>query len=406
VCLWRKNKPTVRKRTKPRLLQIVGSSKFGGDSVLILELARAAEANGYEVDILATDPRFQELIRAQGVGLVDLDVIRRDIRPIWDLRGLVRLARFLRASSYSLVHTHTSKPGIVGRLAATMSDVPARIHTVHLFPFHEESGPWPTRTYVAAERLAARWCDRIITVSEFHRDWASLLGIGKPGQVKAIPNGVPTERVDSRRSREEVRAELGVQRDFVVLSNGRLAEQKGLEYLVRAAPLLVKATPPITILLAGEGPLRQSLSALAKQLGVTDRVKFTGFRSDVGDLLAAADLVALPSLWEGLSISLLEAMAAGKAIVTTSIGSNREVTRDGAAAVLIQPKDPPALATAIRSLANDSERRKSLGRRAREEQQARYTLDRMLDAYLAEYDELLSTHQRRVGLTRSVGAGP
>jgi glycosyltransferase involved in cell wall biosynthesis len=111
-------------------------------------------------------------------------------------------------------------------------------------------------------------------------------------------------------------------------------------------------------------------------------------------------------LWEGLSISLLEAMAAGKAIVTTSIGSNREVTRDGAAAVLIQPKDPPALATAIRSLANDSERRKSLGRRAREEQQARYTLDRMLDAYLAEYDELLSTHQRRVGLTRSVGAGP
>ncbi|HLE98704.1 MAG TPA: glycosyltransferase family 4 protein, partial [Gaiellaceae bacterium] len=362
---------------------------FGGDCVLMLELGRAAQERGFDVDVLATDPHFQEMIRSEGLGLVDLDVIRREIRPLWDLRGLLRLRRFLARSPYAIVHTHTTKPGIVGTLAARRAGVPAVMHTVHLFPFHEETGRLVTGAYVAIERLAARWCDRIVTVSESQRDWALRTGIGRPGQVVAIPNGVPADRAKPRRSREDVRAALGLRdHELMILSTGRLAEQKGLEYLIRAAALLRNDLQDARILLAGDGPLRDKLAKLVSSLELDDRVVLLGRRSDVGDLLVASDLVVLPSLWEGLSISLLEAMAAGRPVITTSIASNREVTNDGEAAVLVPPKDVVSLAAAIRSLAADPTRQQELAKRGQEVQRERYGLQRMLDVYMAEYERL------------------
>jgi glycosyltransferase involved in cell wall biosynthesis len=263
------------------------------------------------------------------------------------------------------------------------------MHTVHLFPFHEETGRLVTTAYVGAERLAARWCDRIVTVSEFQRDWALRVGIGSPEQVIAIPNGVPSDRVEARRSRAEVRAELGIGDAFMILSTGRLAEQKGLEYLIRAAALLRRGMPAARIVLAGDGPLGRELAELVASLGLEDAVALLGHRSDIGDLLAASDLVVLPSLWEGLSISLLEAMAAARPVVTTSIGSNREVTNDGEAAVLVPPKDPESLAAAIRSIATDEAYRQALGMKGQQVQRERYTVSRMLDAYMGEYERLL-----------------
>jgi glycosyltransferase involved in cell wall biosynthesis len=380
----------------------MGGSKFGGDSVLVLEMARDARERGFEVDILATDPHFQDLIRAAGIGLVDLDVIRREIRPLWDTRGLRRLTRFLRESSYTIVHTHTSKPGVIGRLAATRAGVPVVVHTVHGFGFHEETGVVETAAYRTIERTAARWCDRIVTVSEFHRQWALRAGIGTPEQIVAIPNGVPSERAQASRARSEVRCELGLTERLMILSTGRLAEQKGLEYLIRAAPLLRRTRPDARILLAGDGPLKAELTRLVNRLGVGDLVRVLGFRADVADLLDAADLVVLPSLWEGLSISLLEAMAAGKPVITTTIGSNREVTNDGEAALLVPPKNAHAIAEAILALADDPLRRSELARAGREVQAQQYTIGRMLDAYADQYELLL--RRKRVPVTAAVRA--
>jgi glycosyltransferase involved in cell wall biosynthesis len=372
----------------PRLLHIKGAG-FGGDSVLIVELGRAAQEQGFHVDVLAADRRFQELILEAGLGLVDLDVIRREIRPLQDARALGALTRLFSRSGYTIVHTHTSKPGVLGRLAARRAGVPAIIHTPHLFPFHEESGRLATAAYVRCERVAARWCDRIVTVSDFHREWALRLGIGRPGQVISIPNGVPPDRVVSRRSREEVRRALGVGDRFMVLTSGRLAPQKGVEYLVRAAPRVRDSVPGVRIVVVGDGPLEQQLSRLAVELGLEDTVQLLGFRSDMAELLGASDLVVLPSLWEGLSISLLEAMAAAKPIVTTTLGSNREVTDDGRAARLVAPKDVEGLAAAIVALEASPDERDELGRKAHEIQRERYSIQRMLDAYLAEYERLL-----------------
>ena len=176
----------------------------------MLELGRAAQERGFEVDVLAIDPHFQASIRGAGLGLVDLDVIRREIRPVWDARGLMRLTSFLSRSGYSIVHTHTTKPGIVGTLAARLGGVPSVMHTVHLFPFHEETGRATATAYVTIERLAARWCDRLVTVGDFQRQWALDRGIGRPEQVVSIPNGVLDERASASRAPAEIRAELGI----------------------------------------------------------------------------------------------------------------------------------------------------------------------------------------------------
>jgi glycosyltransferase involved in cell wall biosynthesis len=324
------------------------------------------------------------------LGLVDLDVIRREIRPVWDLRGLARLRRFLLGRPYQIVHTHTSKAGFVGRLAARLAGVPVIVHTAHGFAFHEASPAAPRIVYSALERIASHWCDRIVTVSEFHRAWAIELGMSKPQRIVAIPNGI----ADIARTRQaalgELRREMGAEPDdFVILSMARLAPDKGLEYLIEAASILPHTGRRLQFVIAGDGPHRGHLERLAATLGVSGRVKFLGFREDVADLLAASDLIALPSLREGLSIALLEAMAAARPIVATSIGSQREVAAHAEMAVLVPPADALTLSQSILHLVADPALRERLAANARAVYESRYTEARMLHSYRRLYLDLV-----------------
>jgi len=387
--------PIVEKRK--RVLHIVGDSKFGGGAAVILRLAEMAQNDGHDVDILSTDAEMREVFARHGVGLVYLDCIWRNIRPWRDLNGLLRLMRFLRASDYDLVHTHTSKGGFVGRIAARLAGIPHIIHTVHGFAFHEESSRTEIRLWSALERLASHACDQIVTVSEHHRGWALRLGIGRPDRIHAIPNGLNSNRVVSQSTVASVRASIGVEpQDLLLLSTGRLARQKGLNDLIAAAPILTtQLKQPFKVVIAGDGPLRSRLEAQAAELGLKENVLFLGFRQDLGDLLAAADVVVLPSLWEGLSISLLEAMAAGKAIVTTTIGSNCEATHQGDAALLVPPHDPRALAVAIETLATNHELAKAKGNVARHIYETCYTPERMMEGYRLLYRQSPNKHPNK-----------
>jgi glycosyltransferase involved in cell wall biosynthesis len=381
----------IRKQTSPvKVLHITGDSRFGGIASIILGLGHVAQADGWQVDVLTTDPVFQQAARQHGLGLVNLDVIRREIRPVWDLGGLARLTRFLRNEPYRIVHTHTSKAGFVGRLAARLAGVPVIVHTVHGFAFHEASPIHVRRFYSTLERLASGWCDRIVSVSEFHRAWAIELGICDAGQITAIPNGIGEVGRNRDVGLADLRREMGAGHgDLVILSMARLAADKGLNYLIEAAAILPQTARRVQIVIAGEGPERDRLEQLASHLGVTGRVRFLGFRKDVGDLLAACDLVVLPSLREGLSIALLEAMAAGKPIIASSIGSQREVASHAELARLVQPADARALSEAIVAVAEDEALMARLGKNARTVYESRYTEDRMLQGYRQLYFDLL-----------------
>ena len=369
---------------KPKILHVVGEG-FGGGSVLIRELALEAVRQGYGVDVLSANEEFADFTSGDPIGIIRENLIRRPISPGTDLAAIRRLTNLVRDRHYCVVHTHTSKGGIIGRLAAWKAHAPIVIHTVHGFPFHEGTPARALRVMSAVEKAAARRCHRIVTVSEFHREWALQLGIAEPPKIVAIPNGIREDRVASSTGRIAWRKQLGIPEDSrLIVACGRLAPQKGFEHLIRATSL-VESPSRVVVAIAGEGPLGDELQNLSDSIQSQTEVRLLGFRRDIGALLEAADIVALPSEWEGLSISLLEAMAAGKPIVTTSIGSNREVTEDGKSALLVPARDHRSLARAISSLLMNPGRAAALGVEARSRFERAYTQDRMLASYLSLY---------------------
>ncbi len=370
-----------------RILHIVGDSKFGGASVLIIKLAQKAKEIGWEADVLTTDSTFQKELYKHGISFINLNVIWRNIRPLKDIYGLFKLYWFLKKNSYTIAHTHTSKGGFIGRLAARLAGVPVIIHTVHGFAFHEESSSLKVFIYSKLERLAAHWCDTIITVSNFHREWALKLRIGTQKKIKTIVNGISEERIKPIHTIKGIKEKLGIaSNEFIILSIGRLAKQKGFEYLIDAMPKLSDQIGiGYKVLIIGEGPLRNILEEKVKLLKVQGEVKFLGFRKDISDLLAISDIVVLPSLREGLSISLLEAMAAGKPIVTTTIGSNMEVITHRETGILVPPKSSDKIVENILFLMKNKNLQKQLGNKAYQTFCECYTEERMLKEYIDEY---------------------
>jgi glycosyltransferase involved in cell wall biosynthesis len=374
-----------------RILHIVGDSKYGGGSYIILRLAQMARVAGWEPWVLTTDPVFQQVLAENALSYTDCTLIPREIHPYKDLRALQQLTAYLRANRFDIVHTHTSKGGFIGRRAAWRAGVPAIIHTVHGFAFHEQSPPAQVRLYAAIERIAARCCHKIVTVSRYHRDWALALKIAPPSKIVAIPNGLDPARVEPTQPPDAVRRALDIRAGVpIILSTGRLAVQKGFEYLIESAAMLKhRIAQPFQVIIAGEGPLKDALQRQIQHLGVCDSVRLIGFYKTIGDLYALADLVVLPSLREGLSIALLEAMAAGKPIITTTIGSNLEATDNGRIAPLVPPKDAPALANAIQHLLGDPQRAAHYAHAARAHFMQHYTETRMLEQYRQLYCEVL-----------------
>jgi glycosyltransferase involved in cell wall biosynthesis len=373
-----------------RVLQVIGGSKFGGAVWVVLSYAEALQEHGCRVTVLTTVEPVADVFRGAGCEILPVPEIRREINPPRDLAALTQLTRICRRRRFDVVHTHTSKGGFVGRAAARLARTPVVLHTAHGFAFHEGSSRAATAVYTRLERLAGRWSDRVITVSAFHRLWAIEQRLAPPERIVAVRNGISPSRLVVDQERDAVRRELGVGAgDLLLVSVGRLAAQKGLGTLLRALPALRERGLSLRVALVGDGPLRGELEGYVAEAGLGDMVTFLGFRTDVGDLVNASDAIVAPSLWEGLSISVLEAMAFGKPIVATDIGSNRELLEDGVSGLLVPPEQPSRLAEAIAALADDRILAGRLGAAAKERFERDFTERAMKEALWEVYRPLL-----------------
>jgi glycosyltransferase involved in cell wall biosynthesis len=388
-----------------RIAHVTGPNILGGVAICVLPLCKRLAELGAEVTMQINDPRAGRLFDGAGVKAERVGGLVRPIRPAQDLAGIVRLARWMRARRFDVVHTHTSKGGFMGRLAARLAGVPLILHTAHGLPFHEFSHPAKVKVYSALKRLAALCCDKIISVSREHGDWIVLLRIAPREKVVVIRNGVQIGPPPDEAARHAARALLGLDDSVpLLLCAGRVVRQKNHADALRAMISLSARFPGARLLIAGDGPLRPQLELLAQRLGVRDSVSFLGFRSDVPSLLAAADVVPMPSLWEGMPLALLEAMAACRPCVANAIMGIREVVRHGETGILVPPKQPEALAAGIAAVLQEPDRAEVMARNARRQVEAEFSVERFLREHEALYAELLGSKIGLMAVSRSARA--
>jgi len=375
-----------------RVLHVITRLTLGGSSENTIASCVALSRSGYDC-ILSTSFRQSEShslddARRRGCRVVDIPALGREVAPLADLAALAQLISLIRRERPSIVHTHTSKAGFIGRLAAVIARVPAVIHQPHGHVFYGYYGPRRTAVFTALERRAARWTDRIITLTDRGSAEHLARGIGRAAQYVAVPSGVPTAELRAAAPpRALARERLGLDPgEVVVVGLGRLVPIKGFDLLVRALPSLVAGIPSARVLLVGDGAERAHLDAIAGSLGVTERLRLTGGTADVTTYLAAADIVAVPSRNEGMGRVIVEAMALGLPVVATAVGGIPDVVADGECGRLVEPENVDALATALTELGRDPGLRRKLGEVAAERAEAFSTAvasEKLLAVYAA-----------------------
>jgi glycosyltransferase involved in cell wall biosynthesis len=332
-------------------------------------LSGAADNTRYTVNLL--DPARYDIHLACGMSELDasrveahvkmiaLESLIRPVAPISDLRTAWALHRLLRRERYDIVHTHLSKAGVLGRLAARLAGVPVIVHTAHTISFAASTSPLANWFFQVADRVCAMFSAKIITVSQVNTATYLDHGVGQPAQYVTIHSGVETAKYLDRSERAACRAEFGIRdEDLLIVWIGRLNRQKDPVTFVRAARSIADRLPQARFVMVGEDPLGESLEEQVRiairNSAMESSLRLLGYRPDVHRILAAADLVMHTSLYEGLARSVVEAMLAGVPIVATAVDGVLEAVVPGErGGLLAPPSDPVRLADAALELLQD-----------------------------------------------------
>lgn len=269
-----------------------------------------------------------EVLRLGG-GVYFVPSLEREIHPFKDLISLVKIYAICKKEKFDIVHTHSAKTGVLGRIAARLAGVKKVIHTVHGFPFNDKNGYIKNKVYEYLEKMASYFCDVIICL---HDDDANICNekLEVPlEKIKVISNGVDIEKFSpvNKVARESVLKSLGVNVSSVVFCMvGRLWEQKNPGLFVRAANVFIEKNPSLkaSFILVGDGELKEELQYIAK----SPHIKFLGWRKDIPEILGASDCFVLPSLWEGMPLAILEAQSSGLPCIVSNIQGNSSLVTD------------------------------------------------------------------------------
>ncbi len=302
-----------------------------------------------------------ETQKLNGVSLFEVPGLVRRVAPAADLRAVSGLRRVIRDFGADIVHTHSSKAGILGRAAARLERAPAVIHSIHGWGFTPLQSPLKRALFIAAERRAARWTDHFIAVSEANVAEGRRLGI-IGGNCTVIRSGIDLERFRRPADPAPVRRSLAIPNAVpVVVQISNLKPQKAPEDFVRVAAAVAAVVPDVHFVLTGEGPLRGKVEKLAVDLGIAGRLRLPGWWDDVPGLLAAADVFVLSSRHEGLPRAVVEALASGTPVVATAVDGTPEVLRDGVAGYLVGPGEVDDMARRVVTLLENDDLRRTMG---------------------------------------------
>jgi len=363
---------------------------------LLLNQLRAAQDAGYQVVGISSPGPERSILEAVGIRHIGVPISRR-LTPLRDIVSLWKLYRVLRAEQFTIVHTHTPKPGLLGQLAAHMAGVPVIVNTIHGFYFHDGMHPAWRRFYITVEKVAARHSDMILSINREDIQTAIHEHICAPEKIKYIGEGIDVVRFDPDQVNaddvEKRRAELRVPRDVPVVGFvGRQVREKGLLDLFAAARLVHQHVPTAHFVFIGpvdDAKADAVYPEEADAFGIGDVSRFTGMRLDLPELYALMDVCVLPSYREGFGRALIEAAAMRKPTVATDIRGCREAVEDRRTGFLVPLSDVGALAAAMVELLTDRELAAAMGAAGRERVLERFDERLVFSRVLSEYARLL-----------------
>jgi glycosyltransferase involved in cell wall biosynthesis len=341
-------------------LTVKGLDSSRYEVILIRGLSH--ESNMGTSETRAVESSLEEAGRT-GVKIFTIPELVRRIDPFNDFRTVLKLIRIFREERPHIVHTHTSKAGILGRWAALVAGVPVIIHTPHGHVFWGYFNRWKTKLYVLLERLTATITDRIVTLTEQEKKDHVRYHIADENKFTVIHSGVDLSKFsDTQVNVAEMKNKLGIaQGAFVVGTVGRLTPVKGQKYLIEAAAKILQKTPEIFFVFLGDGELMNELKMQAASAGISDKVKFLGWLPNVAEVMSTFDIFVLPSLNEGMGKVLVEAMAARKPIIASDIGGISDLIIHGKNGLLVSPMNSDALANSIELVLRNSRMRTNMG---------------------------------------------
>lgn len=363
------------------------------------------EAAGFTVYGLSASGEDVSFIEAHSVRHIAVPLTRR-MTPVADLRSVLQMVRVMRREKFTIVHTHTPKPGLLGQLAARLAGVPIVINTLHGFYFHDHMSPTSRKFYILLEKLAATCSDVILSQNQEDIKTAVAEDICAPDKIKWLGNGIDLQRFDPssihQADKQRLREELGIPATAPIVGFvGRLVQEKGVLELMQAARLVLQEAPETYFLLVGLVDYEKADAItpdVAQEFGLADRCIFTGLRQDVPQLYNLMDIFVLPSHREGFPRAPMEAAAMGLPCVVTDVRGCRETVQDGQNGFLVPLQDSQALTQAIQRLLANPQQRREFGETGRKMAQEKFDERLVFARVKDEYVRLL--RQKELALPR------
>ncbi len=370
-----------------KVVQLADTVDRGGGETYVFLLADRLPRDRYFLSVLCpSEGLLPERLRQIGICVIPFESPR-----LLSLAALVRLTRLLRQQRPDIVQSHGARVNLYAALAGRWARVPIIISTIHNSLYDYPISSIRRSLYLLGERLTYRITDRTVCVADALAQDLTGRSHTDPGKVRVIQNGVDLDAFDPKIvDGWKARREFGLQEAAPLIGIvGRMTPQKGHLDFLTALVQIKAAIPTVKALIVGDGPLRAELVQYARRHHLHDCCIFTGMREDIPTIIAALDVVALPSLSEGLPFVLLEAMAMGKPVVATRVNGVSEVVEDGVTALLVPPRTPDMLARAVITLLHNRELASMLGAAARRQAERCFGLKRMIQNVETLYEELL-----------------
>lgn len=382
-----------RKR-RIRVLRVIARLNIGGPAIHTILLTAGLDPDRFESTLVtgveaAHEGNMLALAEEKGVQPLVVPQLGRELHPLKDLATVLRLRRLMRRVRPDIVHTHTAKAGAVGRTAAKLSGVPVIVHTFHGHVFHSYFGPAKTKFFLFIERRLARMSDAIVAVSEKQREEMAGYGVAPIEKIHVIPLGfdlAPFERPAAGVFRKELGLGAGEKLVGIV---ARITAVKNHELFLDAAALVKERVPAARFVIVGDGELRSRIEQRARDLDLEDSVILTGWRSDLPEIYADLDVLALTSLNEGTPVSVIEAMASGCPVVSTRVGGVPDLVDEDVTGLMAGSGDARGLAEAIARLLTEPDLARRIADSARTFALERFRVERLVADVQKLYEELL-----------------